>query len=673
MFVFTDSFKDVPLNDDWVYGKSVELLVQEGEFKLLDYCSSTILVQVLWGALFCLFGFSFTALRISVIVLGLIGLLAFYKIALKIVKDKNISFLATLLMLANPIYFSLSGTFMLDVPFLTLTLLSLHCYIDAINTEQLKYFGWACFFSVLAVLTRQIGLVLPFCFIFPFVLRKTIRLKPLIFSILSFLIVFFSYKMYLLYLSGNDMLPSIFSGSDVVINNLFNKSIIVSTVKLIGITALYTGLFTLPVSIFVLREKVNLNFNSMLGLSGLVFILALMIFKLPSGNIVNNLYIGPLTLTDTFIVGVNIPDKIHDAIFGGILFLSVLGVLLIFFNLIQKGNHFSIFNEEKSKAIFGALLLYGLVYVGFILLANAFFDRYLLPFFFIAILLTLSDNKFQFNKKLILLYGVFVLPMFLFTVCGFHDYIALNEARWKATRFLMEEEGIAPEHIDGGYEFNGWYNYSEDFVDYTGNTWWWAKDERYIIAYGHLPGTTILKEFTFSNWLYSKTNSIKILEKHSLLSYPSKPLMVFDAEIVSPNGDYLLSVDNRHVFDQLENRSTALAFSGDYSIEVPEYTQTNDIIIKRVKQGDYVALTFWCYSDTLNTELQTFLGEDLYKSISPKLLDSANGWKLLSFETYIRTDLRQALSLNISNKGNCPVYIDDLKIIHEKYRQGDSK
>ena len=36
MFVFTDSFKDVPLNDDWVYGKSVELLVQEGEFKLLD-------------------------------------------------------------------------------------------------------------------------------------------------------------------------------------------------------------------------------------------------------------------------------------------------------------------------------------------------------------------------------------------------------------------------------------------------------------------------------------------------------------------------------------------------------------------------------------------------------------------------------------------------------------
>jgi len=68
---------DFPINDDWVYGLSVKALLETGRFSLPSPASTNLLPQAYWGALFCLpFGFSFTALRISTLVLGLIGVVA---------------------------------------------------------------------------------------------------------------------------------------------------------------------------------------------------------------------------------------------------------------------------------------------------------------------------------------------------------------------------------------------------------------------------------------------------------------------------------------------------------------------------------------------------------------------------------------------------------------------
>ena len=61
---------DFPLNDDWAYGGAVRTLIQEGDFRLSGWTATNLLGQVLWGALFCLpLGFSFTALRVSTLVL----------------------------------------------------------------------------------------------------------------------------------------------------------------------------------------------------------------------------------------------------------------------------------------------------------------------------------------------------------------------------------------------------------------------------------------------------------------------------------------------------------------------------------------------------------------------------------------------------------------------------
>ena len=60
--------RSYPVNDDWVYAQGVDALLN-GTFKPLD-AQAYALSHVSWGAIFvAIFGFSFTALTVSTLVL----------------------------------------------------------------------------------------------------------------------------------------------------------------------------------------------------------------------------------------------------------------------------------------------------------------------------------------------------------------------------------------------------------------------------------------------------------------------------------------------------------------------------------------------------------------------------------------------------------------------------
>ncbi len=665
MFAITNPLSNFPLNDDWVHAKSVEFLLQHGEFKLLDFCGSTIIFQVLWGSLFCIFGFSFTALRISIMVLGLIGLLTFYKITLTVAKNKEISFFSTLLMAINPLYFSLSGTFMLDVSFTSLTLLSLYFYIKTIHYKKPKHFLFASIFSIFATLTRQIGLILPFCFIFPFIIKRDIKIKSLLYSISAFILVFTTYKLYLIFLKNNHILPSYFSGSNVILNNLLNKNIYEIFITTWGYALLYIGFFTLPISIIIINKEINLKFGILIAISILLFIISSITNRLPLGNILNNFYLGPTTLTDTFIIGINEQHKIHYLIFDFIKLYGILGVILLFINITQKFNYLKFQKEYANMKIHLTLILYISIYLCFIILANSFFERYLIPVFFIATLAILPTFDLKPKKCQLYLFTLLALPIFAFSLLGHHDYIALNKARWEATDYLTKELNVTPDKIDGGYEFNGWHKYSKDFIDYSGNTEWWSKDEKYIITNGYLPGTKIIKEFPYYSWISLKEQSIKIAEKYSLINYPIAPYIICDAEVISPNKEFLLSNDNRFIIGLYNNMSSEVSKSGNYSIKLSELESTQKLEFNNIRKGDYIATLFWCQADSLNITLDIYIDKWIYKSIKPKVLDSSNNWNLIAYESYFNADIQQGIKLNINNKNNSPIYIDDIRIFKD--------
>ena len=95
IFFFIDPLHDFPLNDDWSFSLTVKYLVKTGEFLPQDWLAFPLNTQALWGALFCLpYGFSFEALTISTIVLGLIGILVTYYIVLELSRQTVFAFLA---------------------------------------------------------------------------------------------------------------------------------------------------------------------------------------------------------------------------------------------------------------------------------------------------------------------------------------------------------------------------------------------------------------------------------------------------------------------------------------------------------------------------------------------------------------------------------------------------
>src|SRR5437867_3616612 len=121
---------DFPLNDDWAWGMTVKRLVEGGGYRPTGWAGMTLITQVLWGALFCIpRGFSFNALRISTLVLSLIGVLAMYSLVRRLKGSRFLALCCALTLACNPIYFALSNTFMTDVPFTTMAMVASFFYV----------------------------------------------------------------------------------------------------------------------------------------------------------------------------------------------------------------------------------------------------------------------------------------------------------------------------------------------------------------------------------------------------------------------------------------------------------------------------------------------------------------------------------------------------------------
>src|SRR5919197_2237820 len=154
---------EFPINDDWLYARTVQGLIERGQLEVPAWGASSLVLQAYWGGLFArLFGFSHGALRASTVVLGAAGVLGCYALLRELLGARR-ALLGALLLLVNPLYVTLSYSFMTDVPFLSLTLWALFCYVRALRGQRIRL-GWLVAGSVFAggaFLVRQLGAALP--------------------------------------------------------------------------------------------------------------------------------------------------------------------------------------------------------------------------------------------------------------------------------------------------------------------------------------------------------------------------------------------------------------------------------------------------------------------------------------------------------------------------------
>ena len=123
--LLVDPRADVPLIDDWIYAASVERLVAGGGLHFVAWTSAIPIAQIVWAAPFALVtGVSYTALRVSTLVLAALGLLAFFALLRVLGVDERRAGFAAATLALYPVWFVLSFTFMTDVPFVALVLAS---------------------------------------------------------------------------------------------------------------------------------------------------------------------------------------------------------------------------------------------------------------------------------------------------------------------------------------------------------------------------------------------------------------------------------------------------------------------------------------------------------------------------------------------------------------------
>lgn len=494
---------DFPLNDDWAWGKAVKALVADGQIRIPAWAGMSLIAQVVWGAMFSVFGFTFTALRFSTLVLGLGCILATYGLGLVAGLTRTRAFLAGLVVLVQPLIMHSSYSFMTDIPFATFCVLAAFAF-----GYYLKHGSrWAAALSVaapvIAVLIRQLGLILPMMYLAGAIVAREKRRSTYVLITSAGATTFAALKSWESWANAHGQLGGMYGRlTGQVLNALTHPSQLGPLISALPQAAVYIGCMLLPLLILTVPRSAPRNVIIGAALGVVVSALLLMggfgtLTLLPFDRIYNlmDLGMGPITLTDVYDVPQEHLPRAPRAFWAVLTLLGVAGAGLMAFVIAQSVALLLQAQADKAqRAVVGMALAFC---VGYMIIAGLvrMYDRYyipLLPMF--AIVFLVHAANLAHRAALAMMAG-----LFFYAVAGTHDYLALNRARWEGLRDLTEARGVSVERIDGGFEFNGWYRFPQR--SRPGKKWWWVNDDHYMATVGPMPNYQLFSRWPFHRYM----------------------------------------------------------------------------------------------------------------------------------------------------------------------------
>jgi hypothetical protein len=506
--VLTNPWGDFPLNDDWSYGQAVQGLVSSHQYRLTNWTSMPLLTQVLWGALFSLpAGFSFTALRLSTLFLSLAALL--FLMLLVRSRDERLlpALLAPLLLLFNPVYLDLSHTFMTDVPFVALTLGSILLLVRGADRGSRLLLGLGMCLAVLATLLRQTGVLIPTAFGIGYLSSRGINVRRTLLAVGSVALTVLSLAAYTLWLSTIGRLPTGYYAQWTQVSSLFASGlpgIARQVASSLLITYIYLGLFTLPFALLFVKGIPKKRLAVLLAVSAALLGMARLLHVGFAGNILSDRGVGPFTLAHT--------DR-FAAFSGSVGSMAAIGVLaLVGGALLLEMLARSVRNTRSSRLTTVCLSLAALTLASLSFVSQ--FDRYMLLYLpLLLIPASVELRKHPPTRPAVVAAFTATLAYAAFSVSAVHDYMAWNRARWQAITYLTSDLAVPAERLDGGFEFNGLYTYSENYVRVANKSPWWVKDDEYVIAFDVLPGYDVSRAYPVRTWLPAGIKRIYVLRR----------------------------------------------------------------------------------------------------------------------------------------------------------------
>ncbi len=516
---------EFPLNDDWAYSKDVLNFLTNGRLDLIDWSAMTLVAQIIIGTAWCkIFTFSFTLLRLLTTVIGLIGILTTYKILKDLKFSNRIALFVCLIMAGNPLYFNLSNTFMTDVYFYTFSILSILFYNRNFRSNNVSDIAIATIFILIATLIRQIGIIIPISVVFASYYHRENHHNKLF-----YILVWLSLFMTLLILSCYNYWHSISVAGQT---SYFYVGTIISNIGTdtfwhiymrTGSSGMTLGLFLFPLLILLLPNYMK-EFWKKENILSIAFTIALILpltrawANIPLGNVFNNFSLGPKLLKDVYVLHINNDVELGNISLNVLRTFSFAGGVLLFYYLFR--NLFAFINGwiddkqdfqiERFKLISFMMIL---LFFGTFVIPDFFFDRYLIQLFF-PVCIVILPPAFEFNLKNRISPVVISLAIFfgVISVCLTHDYLSWNRARWQGISYLMKDLKKSPHAIDGGFEFNGWYQ-TGLVQDDKNKSWWFVDKDDYILTFGPIPGYKTVKMFSYVQYIPYRKSYIYILNR----------------------------------------------------------------------------------------------------------------------------------------------------------------
>jgi hypothetical protein len=145
----------------------------------------------------------------------------------------------------------------------------------------------------------------------------------------------------------------------------------------------------------------------------------------------------------------------------------------------------------------------------------AFFDRYVMaiaPFAFV-LCLTLAARSPRSTSWMPIACSGLVLALFCwFAVAGTHDYLTWSRARWRAGTELLAQ-GHSVEEIEGGFEFNYFFENQSKFEERTVGLAVTRADATYGLSFSEVPGWSFERQVPLETWLPWSVPCILVLKK----------------------------------------------------------------------------------------------------------------------------------------------------------------
>lgn len=512
MALAIDPRGDFPIGDDFGFAPPVWTLLETGRLKLTDWGAMNLASQVGWGALFAaIFGKTYTALRLSTLVLGALGVLALYRL-LRLNLTPAQALLGALMLAVNPLFLFTSYTFLTDTPYTAMQMISVWLLVTGWKRESRWRVGAGWAMAAAALLCRQVGLAIPLAAAGAYLLSKPITPRRVVFAALPILALIALQHGYRVFLDVTGGAPKLFG---VLVETAAaglgrDPGEILSRLTFFGAFALlYLGLFLLPLSLARLESPRIAPRWALLFAACMAGALAIFARAASFGQPWFPYYAGTWQFDygiGTEFTGTPVPG----AVLVAQTFIAVAGACALLFVVIPAVSRLHLRAEPATTF---AILL-GLILAAPLPLLDRWWDRYLIPII-PCVILALAPALRDLNRRALVVGFAAAGLLGAFSIAATHDFMAFKRAQWQAYTDLRET--LPPERIDANWSINAMH-FLPQFLGKPLECW--HTSQEYVVWPGNRPRHIVEAVYPVTRWLPWNQGAPDVYTLHAVQRLP---------------------------------------------------------------------------------------------------------------------------------------------------------